>query len=136
MLYVIHCGNHPSLTYRGGQEPIVHLEADLKRVVNWANTHDVQWAFSASNAGAYYAQFWSTVKDLNQVDWNAVANLDFRDSQVKEGKQAEFLVKGSFPWTLVEEIGVHSAKIEAIVKRILRTATHKPPVSVRQNWYF
>lgn len=29
MLYVIHCANHPELIYRGGQEPIVHLEADL-----------------------------------------------------------------------------------------------------------
>src|SRR5437764_965792 len=25
MLYVIHAGNHPELTYRGGQEPILHL---------------------------------------------------------------------------------------------------------------
>lgn len=28
MLYVIWCQNHPSLTYRGGQGPIVHLEAE------------------------------------------------------------------------------------------------------------
>ena len=26
MLYVIHCANHPELAYRGGQQPIVHLE--------------------------------------------------------------------------------------------------------------
>jgi hypothetical protein len=25
MLYVIHRANHPDLSYRGGQEPIVHL---------------------------------------------------------------------------------------------------------------
>lgn len=25
MLFVIHCANHPDLTYRGGQGPIVHL---------------------------------------------------------------------------------------------------------------
>src|ERR1044071_8723338 len=29
MLYVIYQANHPELTYRGGQEPIVHMEADL-----------------------------------------------------------------------------------------------------------
>ncbi len=28
MLYVIHRANHPELAYRGGQGPIVHLEAD------------------------------------------------------------------------------------------------------------
>jgi ssDNA thymidine ADP-ribosyltransferase DarT-like protein len=31
MLYLIYMANHPELTYRGGQEPIVHLEADLNR---------------------------------------------------------------------------------------------------------
>jgi len=33
MLYVLHRGNHPSLEYRGGQTPLVHLEADLLSVV-------------------------------------------------------------------------------------------------------
>ena len=36
MLFVIHCANHPELAYRGGQQPIVHLEADLHLVVQWA----------------------------------------------------------------------------------------------------
>ena len=29
MLYILHQGNHPELTYKGGQQPIVHLQADL-----------------------------------------------------------------------------------------------------------
>jgi len=29
MLYLIHQANHPELVYRGGQDHIVHLEADL-----------------------------------------------------------------------------------------------------------
>jgi ssDNA thymidine ADP-ribosyltransferase, DarT len=33
MLFVVHRANHPELTYRGGQQPIVHLEADLHAVV-------------------------------------------------------------------------------------------------------
>src|SRR5262245_8670800 len=36
MLYVIHCANHVELEYRGGQNEIVHLEADLHRVIDWA----------------------------------------------------------------------------------------------------
>lgn len=36
MLYVIHMANHPELAYREGQGPIVHLEADLHRVIAWA----------------------------------------------------------------------------------------------------
>ncbi len=55
MLYLIHKGNHPDLRYRGGQEPVVHLEADLLSVVRWAETEGVPWAFSLTNAGSYYA---------------------------------------------------------------------------------
>ena len=36
MLYLIHRANHPELDYRGGQGPIVHLEADLHEAANWA----------------------------------------------------------------------------------------------------
>ncbi len=36
MLYIIYQGNHPEVSYRGGQGPIVHLEADLRAAVDWA----------------------------------------------------------------------------------------------------
>ena len=54
MLYVIYRANHPKLSYRGGQDPILHLEADLRQTVTWAQAHDQRWAFTLSNAGAYY----------------------------------------------------------------------------------
>lgn len=37
MLLVIHYANNPELTYRGGQGPIVHLEADLHDVIDWSS---------------------------------------------------------------------------------------------------
>ena len=46
--------------------------------------------------------------DLHEVDWDAVHATDFRSTDVKEGKQAEFLVHESFPFDLVEQIGVLS----------------------------
>jgi hypothetical protein len=106
MLFIIHRGNHPDLPYRSGQRPIVHLEADLNTVVQWAEANNRQWAFSKSNAGAYYTKFSNRLDQLDEIDWAAVTALDFRDSMVKEGKQAEFLVFDDFPWHLVEQIGV------------------------------
>ncbi len=73
MLFVIYRGNHPELTYRGGQGPIVHLEADLRKVTRWADENGVRWAFSLSNAGAYYTEFRSNLSDLNELDWDAIA---------------------------------------------------------------
>jgi hypothetical protein len=40
MLYLIYRANHPDLTHRGGQGPIVHLEADLRNVIDWARRQE------------------------------------------------------------------------------------------------
>ena len=40
MLFPIFTRNNPDLTYKGGQEPIIHLEADLRDVVSWANKNE------------------------------------------------------------------------------------------------
>lgn len=136
MLYLIDRGNHPELHYRGGQKPIIHLEASLYDVVDWVDRNKGKWAFSLSNAGAGYTVFRNRLEDLHQVNWNAVAALDWRDPDIKEGKQAEFLVYDFFPWHLVERIGVISEVVRAQVVRVLAMANHTPPVVVQPNWYY
>jgi len=136
MLYVIHCANHPELAYRGGQDPILHLEADLHAVIAWAEENRRRWAFSLSNAGAIYTEFRALSEDLDQLDWAAIAATDFRDARVKEGKQAEFLVSGQFPFDLVERIGVRSTKIGTLATRAVAGATRRPRIEVKPEWYF
>lgn len=136
MLYVIHCANHPKLTYRGGQDPVVHLEADLHTVVQWAEANGRRWAFSLSNAGAYYTEFRSRLDELGYLDWNAIAATDFRQSDVKERKQAEFLVQWRFPFELVERIGVRSGAIRARAAQALARSRHRPPVEALSEWYY
>lgn len=136
MLYLIHCANHPELTYRGGQEPILHLEADLHETVAWAESEGRRWAFSLSNAGAHYTEFRSQVGQLGEVNWAAVAATDFRDPDIKEAKQAEFLVRELFPWHLMRRIGVQSEPIRLRVARALSGLEHKPIVEVRRDWYY
>lgn len=136
MLFLIHCANHPDLTYRGGQGPVVHLEADMHEVIVWAEQEARKWAFSLSNAGAYYVQVRGRLDELEEINWAAVAAADFRAAEVKEGKQAEFLIYGSFPWELVRRIGVCSAQIKARVESALVVATHRPPVEILRHWYY
>lgn len=136
MLFVLHCANHPDLTYHGGQEPIVHLQADLYDVIAWADSFGRHWAFSPTNAGATYTQFSKTVEDLSLIDWKRNSSTDFRTAEVKEAKQAEFLVHGSFPWNLIERIGVHSQQIKRQVEQALQVAQQKPVVEIRPTWYF
>lgn len=136
MLYVIHCANHPELAYRGGQQPIVHLEADLHAVVQWAADNGRRWAFSLSNAGAFYTQFRTGLDQLGEINWPAVAALDFRSADVKEGKQAEFLIEQAFPWHLVERIGVYSQAYVGRVSAAMHGATHRPTIEIKQAWYY
>jgi ssDNA thymidine ADP-ribosyltransferase, DarT len=136
MLYILHMGNHPDVSYRGGQQPIVHLQADLYQVIDWANLNQVRWAFSSGNAGAYLTTFYNNPAHLSEIDWAAVSATDFRDAKVKEGKQAEFLMFDVFPWTLVEKIGIIDNTTEIKVKAALANAGHRPTIAVEPNWYF
>jgi hypothetical protein len=136
MLYMLHKGNHPDLTYQGGQEPIVHLVCDLEEVIDWAVQGERLWAFSLSNAGASYAQFRKRADQLSEITWSAVAATNWSSSDVKEGKQAEFLVHGDFPWRLVREIGVRSEATRGRTAAALGVTAHRPRVQVRQNWYY
>lgn len=134
MLYLIHQGNHPELGYRGGQGPIVHFEADLHAVVAWAGAQARRWAFTLSNAGARYFEDRSDLGQLGEIDWNAVQARDWR--QCKDGKQAEFLLEMSFPWHLVERIGVQSRATYTSVVNALAARGHRPPVEIRPEWYY
>lgn len=136
MLYVIHCANHPELAYQGGQQPIVHLEADMYDVARWADENARRWAFSLSNAGAVYTQFRSELAQLDEINWDAVTARHFKPADVKEAKQAEFLVQQSFPWHLVDRIGVHSQGIAQRVYIAMNGASHRPLVEIRRDWYY
>lgn len=136
MLYMIYRANDPDLAYRGGQEPIIHLQVDLYTSVAWAGDNNQRWAFSLSNAGAQYAEFYSQLNDLDKVNWAAVAARNWSNPELKEGKQAEFLFHRFFPWSLVEQIGVHSQHVAIQVAQILASAEHRPELEVRPEWYY
>jgi len=136
MLYLLYMANHPELNYSGGQEPIVHLEADLGEVVQWADSQGVRWAFTLANAGAAYTEFRNNLERLEDVNWEAVAATDFRNALIKEGKQAEFLLREFLPWELVQRVGVITPKIHSQVTRILAGARHRPSVEVTRAWYY
>lgn len=134
MLYLIYQGNHPELTYRGGQGPIIHLETDLQATVAWANGEGQRWAFTLSNAGSYFFEDRSDLADLGQIDWNAVQARDWRTC--KDGKQAEFLVEQYFPWELVDRIGVYSDQQYRAVANALPANGHRPRVEILRDWYY
>jgi hypothetical protein len=139
MLFLIHRRND-ELDYKGGQEPIVHLEADFYRAITWAEQHRRRWAFTLSNAGTYYFEDCSDVAQLSRINWDAVqartwAGADAPGS-VKQGKQAEFLMEQSFPWELVERVGVFSNAYVQSVSAAMGQHPHRPRIEVMRQWYY
>lgn len=133
MLFLIHRRNH-ELAYKNGQVPIIHLETDLNTVASWANENGVRWAFTLSNAGAYYFEDCSDLAQLNEIDWAAVNARNWQSC--KEGKQAEFLLESNFSWHLVKQIGVINTNVHAQVIHAMTEAAHRPVVEVKNDWYY
>ncbi len=140
MLYLIWQANHQNLSYRGGEGPIVHLEADLRETVRWANNAGRRWAFTLSNAGGRYFEDRSSLNALHEIDWDAVVATKWSGpgipSSLKDGKQAEFMVEHHFPWTLVERIGVRSRDVAQRVSQAVAGRAHRPTVEIRGDWYY
>ncbi len=139
MLYMIHRRN-PELGYQGGQDPIVHLEADLRQTVEWADTNNLRWAFTLKNAGSYTFEDRCDLAQLGEIDWDAVQNNEWGfqgvDPSVRDGKQAEFLLERQFPWELIQRIGAHSRSIYDQVRAALAKTEHKTKVEVASKWYY
>lgn len=139
MLFMIYKHNK-ELTYKGGQDSIIHIEADLYDTVAWANANNHRWAFTLSNAGAKYFEDRCNLRDLDQINWSAVQARQWSgpgiSPSVKEGKQAEFLIERYFPWDLVECIGVLHKSVGAQVYRSLDAGKHRPRVELKPDWYY
>ena len=136
MLYVIHMGNHVQLAYKGGQEPVIHLEADLRKVTEWADTHKKRWLFTLSNASSGFYEVRDNLASLDDINWTAVTSSNWNDPIAKEGKQAEFLLESFLPWTLIERVGVLTEDVRDRVCSALADHAHRPCVRICRDWYY
>jgi hypothetical protein len=86
------------------------------------------------------SDFFDTIADLDKVDWAVMKqkywNRTPQDNDRQRRREAEFLVHQSVPWKMIRGIGVIDTEIKRRVEDCLRASTHRPPVKVRQNWYY
>lgn len=128
MLLVVSRGH---ADYAGGQDEIVHLVSSVKT----ATALDKPWAFTDRHADLTYATYYASLDELSEVDWSLMPRKYWAESEdMKEKRQAEFLVHDNFPWAAVERIGVKNDAVAARVKALLGSGT--PPVVIRPDWYY
>lgn len=131
MLYA----NHTGFAGSGGQRPLIYLVSDVQRVVQGG----CQWVFTDGHAEMLrgLTRAHNSIAALQGLDWVAIrARFWGADAETKRKKQAEFLVYRFFPWTLVSEIVVLDAAMQAQVHGILAGQTHAPAVTVTPSWYY
>lgn len=140
MLHVIYKANHPDLAYKGGQEPIIHLGANLKEAIEWAQQVGRRWAFTSSNAGSSYFKHFNDIQQLHEIDWDAINTNNWSGPKIsphiKEGKQAEFLMEKEFPWKLIKYIGVYGDRTFRKVEALLAKSEHIPRLGIKKDWYY
>jgi hypothetical protein len=65
-----------------------------------------------------------------------VAANSWGDSNTKHWKQAEFLLYKSFPWNLVDRIGVLDNAVAQKAHQALASAEHHPQIEITRGWYY
>lgn len=135
MLHSIYVKN-PRLTYRDGQDSIVHLKAELEETVSWAQENNHRWVITTSNASHDTCADYADLTAIREINWDSVHARSWGWHPRRDEKQAEFLLEKFFPWEMVIEIGVCVPGVKQQVSEAIAVTTHKPHVSVVPGWYY
>lgn len=134
MLYVINRAKyHEDMEYEDGQNNILHLQADLFKVVAWARQKNLRWVFTTGNAAAADTDDYRDLNDLNKIKWQAVEARAWKNNRA--AKQSEFLLEKKMPFHLIENIGVINKSIQIKVQRVLKKYKLLT-VSIEKEWYY
>lgn len=130
MLYVVSQGHED---YADGQRPIVHLVSSIRSI----QAAGRPWFFTDRHADLGYARQFDSLENLAEVDWAAMPVRQWGgDQELKEKRQAEFLVHEQCPWSAIEMVGVMDREIAAQVEAAMAGAAHRPRVEVHRDWYY
>ena len=130
MLFVVSRG-HPD--YSGGQESVVHLVSSMSAVQATGR----RWFFTDQHADLGYSQQYEDPAHLDQVDWAVMARRQWGgNADVKEKRQAEFLVHEFCPWEVIQAIGVIDEGMAKVVSKAMVGAAHQPRIVVKRDWYY
>jgi hypothetical protein len=128
MLYVVSRGH---IDYGGDQRSILHLVSSVESAVESGRP----CFFTDRHADLGYARQFDNLSRLtHEVDWTVMPVRQWGgDQELKEKRQAEFLVHDWFPWDAVSEISVMDQGMADAVGGVVDDAL---PVVVRRDWYY
>ena len=129
MLYVVKQGHE---NYQEGQESIIHLVSSIHSILETNRL----WFFTDRHADLGYSNQYDKLEYLNEVDWSVMPVQYWSDSEVKEKRQAEFLVHDWCPWKAIEVLGVISSTVAQQVQAMMAESPYKPKIEIHREWYY
>lgn len=118
------------------QDEIIYLASNAE----YAGEQGLQFAFSDGHPVTEPKAFFNNLADINEIDFSVMKgrywfNTD-DDPDRKRRRQAEFLVRGKFPWECIRGIGVQTEEARQWVEGTMSKAPHNPPCVIREGWYY
>lgn len=136
MLKSIHLRYRTS-PFRGGQDPIIHLQFNLEQVIRWAFDNDKRIFVSNRNAATYRGWIVEDIRAIADLNWRAINSTHWNPyDTVYTYKQAEFLIQHAIPCSLISRIGTINSILRARVQLIVNNSTFNPAISIEKEWYF
>jgi|SRR5690606_1835654 len=135
MLYNIYTGKG---VQKQSQSNIVYLCVPLLDLA----TDDFQWCFTDGNAAKVITRYFTSLDDINEVDWRSIKSDDFRtdnadgDEDRIRKKHSEFLVRDFIPNTKINRIVVYNNRTKTIVEEIVQKLGLNIIVIVKRDFYF
>ena len=134
MMYNIHTG-YSGIRQRHNRE-IVILAATLRDI----DGQNLSYVFTDRHAYLATAQFFSTLDDLDKIDWTIIQNRDFQrdldDPEKTERYQAEALIHQHLPVSQLYGIVCFDDDIRANIQRNADDLDLAANIVARPNWYF
>jgi hypothetical protein len=122
--------------YDGGQDPIIYLVSTAQNI----QRSNIPFVFSDGHGIAAFTEWYASLAELKNVDWEAVYAHFWFDTQEdpdrQRRKQSEFLIYQFCPWDLILELGVVNDKMRTKVLNILQTYNKTTPVQIHRDWYY
>lgn len=125
------------LKVKSGHENYVDGDADVLHLVSSvriATRLGKPWAFTDRHAVLNHALYFDRVPDLGEVPWKVMPLTYWQD--VREEREAEFLVHEFFPWTAISEVAAKNEATAERARKLIRPALHRPDVTERPAWYY
>jgi hypothetical protein len=139
MMYRIACDRRDSVPnrYSGGDKSLIYLVTSVGAVIDAGST----WVATDGNAATATTEFTADPQDMaRMIDWPLMSaqrwNSTPEDLDRQRRRQAEFLVYGELPLTVIRWVAVQSDELASQVGKLLVDHVLGQRIIVRPGWYY